>query len=268
MTTGIFELLQEWPTWAIVGVLFLLMLAADELGFRLGRRNGTSETEVSRTVSNVFKGSVFGLVALLMGFSFSATTSRYDLRQRIVLDQANAIGTCYLRAGLLDETSRKRIRSILRRYVGVRVEQYRAGRDEATIARDQVEIERLLAELWTAVEDASRREPDKVHKSSIVPATNDVIDLSSTRTWAIRNHLPIPVVLVLAVSVLVTSLLLGHSSGQAGRRHLVLWLSANATFALVLYVVLDFDRPRRGLIRVDQTPLVELNDSLRDTPDP
>lgn len=265
MTTGIIAVLRDWPTWTIVAVMFGLMLAANEIGFRVGRRHHRSETELSRTVSNAFKGSIFGLVALLLGFSFSATTSRYDLRQRIVLNQSNAVGTCYLRAGLLDESSCKRIRGILRRYVEVRVEQYHAGRDEAAIARDQAEIEQLLAELWTAVEDANRREPEKVHKSSIVPAVNEVIDLSSTRMWANRNHLPEPVLLLLMVSVLVATLLLGHSSGQTERRHLNLWM-ANAIFALVLFVVLDFDRPRRGLIRVDQTPLVELDASFRGTP--
>jgi len=101
-----------------------------------------------------------------------------------------------------------------------------------------------------------------------VPAANEVIDLSSTRAWAGRNHLPAPVLVLLMVSVLVTGLLLGHSSGQAGKRHSPLWLVTNLIFALVLYVVLDFDRPRRGLIQVDPTPLVELEASLREEPAP
>ena len=105
-----------------------------------------------------------------------------------------------------------------------------------------------------------------VRNSLIVPAANEVIDLSSTRTWANRNHLPEPVLLLLMVSVLVACLLLGHSSGQAEWRHLSLWLAANTIFALVLYVVLDFDRPRRGLIRVDQTPMIELDASIGGAP--
>jgi hypothetical protein len=64
--------------------------------------------------------------------------------------------------------------------------------------------------------------------------------------------------------VLVSGLLLGHSSGQAGRRHAGLWVASNLILALVLFVVLDFDRPRRGLIRVDQRPLIELNAAIGD----
>ena len=91
---------------------------------------------------------------------------------------------------------------------------------------------------------------------------NEVIDLSSTRTWANRNHLPDPVLALLLVSVVISSLLLGHSSGQAARRHPGLWLASNVVLALVLYVVLDFDRPRRGMILIDQMPLIELQASL------
>ncbi len=262
MTFGLIHALRDWPTWPIVTGLLGLMFAANELGFRTGRRRQGDETELSRTVANTFKGSIFGLVALLLGFSFSATTSRYDLRQRIVLDQANAIGTCHQRAGLLDDTSRERIRAILRRYLEFRLVQYRADRDEAALARAQAQIDQHLAELWKAVEEANRRGPDTVRNSLIVPAANEVIDLSSTRTWANRNHLPEPVLFLLMASVLVACLLLGHSSGQAERRHRSLWLAANVIFALVLYVVLDFDRPRRGLIRVDPTPLIELGASI------
>lgn len=266
MSFGLHAALQDWPTWLIVIVLMALLVAANELGLRLARRHPHGESELSRKVSSAFKASIFGLVALLLGFSFSATTSRYDLRQRIVLDQANAIGTCHLRAGLLDDASRDRIQGLLRRCVAVRVEQHRNGRDPASFVREQNEIDRLLKELWTAVEDASRRDPDRTFKSQIVTAANEVIDLSSTRTWANRNHIPEPVLAVLVLSALLASLLMGHSSGQTERRHLTLWFASNAIFALVFYVVLDFDRPRRGLIQVDQTPLIELNSSLGGRP--
>ncbi len=254
--------MYDWPTWYIAAGLLALMSLANEIGFLIARRSCRSESEPSRTASNSLKASIFGLVALLLGFSFSATTARYDLRQRLVLDQANAIGTCFLRAGLLDELPRVSIRKILRQYVDRRLEQYRLANQVAEIQRTQTEINRLLDDLWTSVEEAHRQTPEAVRNSLIVPAANEVIDLSSTRAWANRNHLPGPVLVLLLASVIISSLLLGHSSGQSNRRHVGLWLATNAVFALVLFVVLDFDRPRRGLIRVDQTPLLELRDSM------
>jgi hypothetical protein len=260
------EIVFEWPTWCLVTLIFAAMLVANEWGFRLGRHRNQLETEVSRSVSNALKGSILGLVALLLGFSFSATTNRHDLRQRLVLDQANAIGTCHLRAGLLEEPDRQQIQRILKDYVDIRLEHIRLTEDLAAENRNQSEIDRLLRELWEAVEGANRKSPEIVRNSLIVSAANDVIDFSSARTWANRNHLPNPVLALLLISVVVSSLLIGHSSGQSNRRHFVLWLATNLVVVLVLFVVLDFDRPRRGLIRVDQTPLRELQESFSSLP--
>lgn len=161
---------------------------------------------------------------------------------------------------MLSALSREPIRSNLRAFLVARLALSDAGAEDST--RYQKEIDRCLADLWLAVEDAYRREPENVRNCLIVPAANEVIDLSSTRAWANRNHLPAPVLVLLVVSVLVSCMLFGHSSGQAGRRHVGLWLASNAIFALVVYIVLDFDMPRRGLIQVDVTALVELKAGL------
>ena len=262
MPDGIAMVLYDLPTWLIVAALLALTLAANEVGYRMGLRRQRTESELSRTVSNALKGSTFALVALLLAFSFSATSSRYELRQRLVLDQANAVGTCYLRAGLLAEPGRTQIRSVLVEYLDVRLEHYQAGYHTEAGKQLRTRIDGLMARLWEQIETANRADPQGVRTSLIVPAANEVIDLSSTRAWANQNHLPDPVLAMLLGSLVISSLLLGHSSGQAATRHVGLWLASNLVLGLVLYVVLDFDRPRRGLIVVDQTPLVELRATL------
>jgi hypothetical protein len=188
MQAEILTMLYDWPTWLIVLGLLAAMLASNEIGFRGARWEHKRENDLSRTVSNALKASIFGFVALLLAFCFSATNARYDVRQRLVLDQANAIGTCYLRAGLLDDASKTRIQGLLRKYVDLRLEQYQAADDREVFDRRQAEIGTLLSDLWTAVEEANREAPDEVRNSLIVPAANEVIDLSSTRSWANRNH--------------------------------------------------------------------------------
>lgn len=256
-------MLYDSPTWEIVLVLGALMGAANEVGFRFGRLRRDYDSESFRSVGGLLKGSLFGLTALLLGFSFSATTARYDLRQRTVLDQANAIGTCYLRAGLLDPESRDPVRSALQQHVEQRLSLSAAGSDARAQTAAEREIEHTLRALWTGVEAANQRDPQRTRFSFIVPAANEVIDLSATRAWANRNHLPSPVLVLLLTCVVVSSAMCGHSSGQTGQRHAGVWLATNVVFALVLFVVLDFDRPRRGLIRVDQTALAELQASLQ-----
>jgi len=255
-------MLYDLPTWVIVLGLLTVALVANEIGFRYGRWHQGRESDLSKTVSNTLKGSIFALVALLLAFSFSATSNRYDMRERLVLDQANAIGTVYLRAGLLGEPARGNIRSTLRHYIDVRLQHFHAGYKTELSAQLQLEIDGLMSTLWAEVERENATNTEAVRTSLIVPAANEVIDLSSTRAWANRNHLPDPVLALLLVSVVISSLLLGHSSGQAARRHPGLWLASNVVLALVLYVVLDFDRPRRGMILIDQQPLIELQASM------
>ncbi|WP_020476012.1 bestrophin-like domain [Zavarzinella formosa] len=257
------DLIRNEPTWLLISIMLAAMTISNVIGYVVGKRHRFGESEPSRNVSNMLKGSVFGLVALLMGFSFSMTVSRHDNRRKVVLSEANAIGTCYLRAGLLPPSDRDRIRETLRRYVSVRLEFYEKGIDPAENRQATQEMGRLLDELWERVEAAVKANQQTALTSQIVPATNEMIDLDGTRAWADDSHLPMPILGLLVACVIVSCLLMGHSSGQAGKCHAGLWLSLNVLMALVLFVILDFDRPRRGLVRVNHEPLIKLQASIQ-----
>ncbi|MEZ6049587.1 MAG: hypothetical protein R3C11_29205 [Planctomycetaceae bacterium] len=256
------DIFSTWPTWSFIGILLLMMFLANETGFRTGRRPDQQESDSSRTVSNSFKASIFGLVAFLLAFSFSITAARHTLRRDVVLDEANAIGTCWLRAGLLNEPYTTDIRATLRRYVNLRLQYFEvaANPQKSTDTVKQMGIE--LDQLWNEVEEAVRADSSIARTSLIISSANDVIDLHSKRARAAASHLEPIILMLLFVSVLVSSLLFGHSSGQTNRRHTGLWLAVNVLFSLVLYAVLDFDRPRQGLVQVDHTPLIELQASI------
>lgn len=258
--------LTDAPTGALTLGLATLMFAGNELGFRLGLSQRRDETESSRAVSNALKGSIVGLVAFLLGFTFSMTTSRHDLRRKVVLDEANSIGTCHLRAGLVAEPEKTIIRKALREYVDARLEYFDKGLDPAEVRRAGKHMDRSLRVVWTAVEEVSRKQPEMLRTSQLVPATNDVIDQGGVRSWAVGNHIPAPVMALLMLCVVVSCTLLGHSSGQSGRRHAGLWSAFNILLAMLFFLVLDFDRPRRGLIQVDHTPLLDLKESLDQGP--
>jgi hypothetical protein len=257
------DAINHYPTIVLVLGLLALVFGANEIGYRVARKWHGSEPEKSQTTGNALKVSIIGLVALLLGFSYSMTTSRFESRQQLVLNEANAAGTCYLRAGLLPEPERSRIRNILRRYVDVRLEYFEKALDPEELERTTKEMDALLAELWSTVEEAVRKDGQTAHFSQIVPAANEVIDLSATRAHASRNYLPPAVLLLLAVCMVISAALMGHTSGQVGHRHLGLWIALNVLTMLVLFVVLDFDRPRRGLVQVDHRPLIEFRDSIR-----
>lgn len=256
--------LLELPNWTIVIGLLGLAFASNELGFRVGRLH-RGESEPSQKVSSAIKGAIYGLVALLLGFSFSITLSRHELRKQVVLDEANALGTCYLRAGILGPDAAAGIQQVLREFLVVRLACVAPGFPRSKTREAALEMDRLMNRLWQVVESEARQQPQRALASQIVPAANEVIDLDTTRAWAADNHLPGSVFFLLAACLMISCLLIGHSSGQADHRHVGLWLALNSLLLMVLFVVLDFDRPLRGLIRVDHAPLLELQASFEPT---
>jgi hypothetical protein len=252
--------IYDLPIWIPVLVILLLSLGAGELGFRYGRAQQVSETE--RDIVNTLRTSTLGLVALLLGFSFAMTSSRFNERSRLVNDEANALGTAYLRAGLVAEPARDEIRDALRRYTDLRIESFDKGLDQQEFARLVDSMHASLAELWAGVTHAASGNPQTTLASAIVPAANDVIDFSATREWVRTFHMPPSVVWLLAMSIILCGAMTGHALGQSGHRHVLLSLGLNLLILVVAFVVLDFDRPRRGLIRVDQTPLIRARASM------
>lgn len=253
------NLVFDWSAWVMACGMLALMFAANEVGFRLG---GPDDPEDETPDGSAFKGSVLGLVALLLGFSFSMTVQRYDQRRAIVNDEANALGTLHLRAGLIPDPQRQALRAALRIYVAARLERFERWYDAGVAERTRAEMSRQLDAVWAAVESAANAAPDATRNALLVPAANAVIDLDGTRRWATTNSIPWPVLLLLGAATLISSLLIGHSCGAGGRRQIGLWAALNVLMALVLFVILDFDHPRRGFVQVDHRPLLELQASF------
>ncbi len=256
------NVIYNWPIWIVVVAILVLWFVASEIGFRLGSSRKADQAERRLAVATALKASVLGMVALLLGFSFSITSNRFSDRSRIVLEEANSIGTCYLRAGLLGESAKNRIRESLRRYTDARLEHFDKGLNPADYDRTLKLMREALNELWLAVSDSVKAEPDLVRTSQIVPAANAVIDLSATTEWATRNKLPGSVVVLLGICIVISGALIGHSSGETGKRNMGLWTALNILVVLIVFVILDFDRSRRGLIQIDHTPLVEARKSM------
>ena len=138
-------------------------------------------------------------------------------------------------------------------------------------APDELDATRkaLVSELdvvWSAVQRAHEKSPQSVLVSQIVPSANEVIDLNTTRYWAANSHMPAAVLVMLAACAVVACMLIGHSSGQTERRHAGLWFALITLFGLTLYVILDFDRPTLGVVRVDHTPLEQVQKSFEANP--
>ena len=244
----------------------LAMLAVSELGRRFGIARIARDPEGLAKGIGAAEGAVFALLGLLLAFTFSGAASRFEDRRHLVTAEANAIGTAYLRVDLLSPAVQPAMRDLFRRYLDGRLETYRNVQDLAATKASLAEDVALQGEIWKlAVEDATKPGTATPVATLVLPALNEMIDITSTRVMAAYNHPPAIVFMMLAALSLVGALLVGYGSSVNRQRT---WLH-NLVFAsiltLTIYVIVDFEFPRVGLIRVDDADqmLINLRASMR-----
>jgi hypothetical protein len=250
--------LYSIPSWQLAIALFITLLAAIFVGFLLGKDAARRGEQEFGAADSAVKGAVAGLAALLLAFSFSFAAGRYDQRSTLTVREANSIRNMWLRADLLEEPMRGRMQQLLRDYLEARLKYLGAGFDQAQIKTSAATSQQLQQQIWQLISEQSRINPQPGNVSTVVPAVSEMLDAGVAIDAAYSNTVP-PVVLVLLFGAIIfTGLLVGHSFGRAGRRHVFTAAVFALLVTLVVSVVLDLDRPRRGVIREKLGPLEDL----------
>lgn len=258
------ELLYELPGGLIVAVLAVAMAGALEVGTRLGLRAYPTAGSAFRTHVGGTAASLLGILALLLGFAFSLAMQRFEARSTMVVGEANALGTAYLRAELLPAAHRAEARGLLREYVGVRVEAGTAAPDDgARQDRLAAETARLQAALWERARQAAQEVPNPVTTGLFVQAVNEAIDAYGKRDAEAKRHVPEPVLMLLFATFLLTGAVVGYSAGVAGHRTSLAAGFMALLIVATVFVVLDLDRPLRGFIQVSQQPMLDLGAAVK-----
>lgn len=244
----------------IAAVVAALFLVAAELGFQWGRRGayGGHDQPLGTTLA-----AAFGVVGLLLAFSFSLSVSRFDLRRADLVDEANAIGTTILRTQLLDTATGVAMRAKLADYVETRIAFARAGANASDRARANEQSAGLQRAMWQLAMQTARRDPHSTMTPLFVQSLNETIDSGARHDAALAAIIPVPIVIVLLFIVLASGVLLGIDFGRKGSRSPVVQVVFAVMLGLVIGVILDMDRPQHGLIRIDISPLEQLRDLLR-----
>jgi hypothetical protein len=202
--------------------------------------------------------AVLGLLALLLGFTFALAVDRFETRRVLVLEEANAIGTTYLYAQLLDEPHRSRMSALLRDYTGNRIALAAAAPRKK--ARLFAQNDRLLVDLWSATAAVFDDVKATAFSASLLQSVSHVIDLDTARKSAREARVPTVALMVLMIYVVVTAGMLGYvrvaSQGLAAVALLF------GLMAMSLMLILDIDRPVGGGITESQEPMVTLRDTL------
>ena len=231
--------------------LFGGVLAFLELGRRIGRRRIASGATEGGGFGAV-ESAIFGLMGLLIAFTFSGAAGRFDSRRDLVTQEANAIGTAWLRIDLVPADAQAKLRDLFRRYVDSRLETYRkAGQIELAMA-EFARSGTLQQEMWTLAV-AGCRDPGAAPGACVLVlnAMNEMIDITTTRLMATRLHPPPVIYAMLVILTLASALLAGHAMASHPRWSWMHGLALATVMSATVYIIIDLEYPRLGFIRVD-----------------
>jgi hypothetical protein len=245
-------------------LIFGIVLGATALGHFLGRRVRHLSEDLKEPFG-VLQGALLGVVGLILAFGLSLAVSRYENRRASVVEEANTIGTTFLRAQTLPEPARTRSLDLLLRYTqtAVQVADAVPGSDEEAASADREE--ELQRRLWALGGQALDGEPVASAPRLYIETLNEMIDAQGVRLAALNNQVPIA---VFVLEVLGAALALGLLAAYLAilGRGVVAVALASVLVAFLLLVIADLDRPTRGMIRVPDTALRNQLESMQEPP--
>lgn len=249
--------LESEPLWVVGVVLMTALMLAHEFGLRLARRARLAK-EADDEERGYVISSALALLGLLTAFTFSAAQDRWRVRQDLVVAEANAIGTTYLRFQLLDAPYRETLSRDMLLYTEARV----AADHRQAGAADARRTDALQAQIWRDLTPAVRTNRVPTLNPSILQTVNETFDLAASRRAADEVRVPISVVRVLAVSALVSAAIVGFTSGGR-RRQFGIFVGAMLLLTLAYCVILDLDRPISGTIQINHAPMQRALEAIR-----
>jgi hypothetical protein len=255
---------------ALGGGLFLAVLAFVALGRWIGKRR-LAASEGAPAEFGAVEGAIFGLLGLLMAFTFSGAVSRFDDRKHLITQEANAIGTAWLRIDVAAADTQPRLRALFRQYLDSRLATYREAGDPDAAHTEFKRSTVLQGEIWTlAVAACSDPSAPPGACVLLLPSLNEMIDITTTRLMATRMHPPFAVFAMLVGLALAGALLAGHAMARGKAYSWMHAVGFAAAISITIYVIVDIEYPRLGHIRVDAADevLKDLRKSMGETPAP
>lgn len=228
-------------------LIFALLFVAMEAAYRIGLRC-TEQGEGVRTTTGIVTGGMLALFAFLLSIMFSMASDRYEQRRQSVLEEANALGTAWLRADLLGPETALRLRALMRDYTGLRIEAISGTADWPRTGA-------LQDAMWREAAGAAMRTPGPLAAQTIA-ALNQVIDMATTSRRNFRHGVPAHVLRLVVAIAILSAAAMGFQFGLHRHRQIGVILLLLFTWSVGLVLVVDIDSSRSGSVRVDPAPLV------------
>jgi hypothetical protein len=245
--------------WELGAILLIVLAGTLDLGRRIAAGMQIEQAPQRKEQLGTIRDGLFVLLSLLLGFSLTLAAARFVERRSLLLKEANAIGTTYLRAGTLPQPYRDHSMQLLREYVDLRLQLDNVGVDVARYNQALRQSKHVQSELWLDAAEVARNDRSAV-TSVYLNSLNETIDLDEERVTAFENRVPAPVwMLLISVSMIAV---FTRGTTLTSRFWLTLIL-VPITIAIVVALIADLDAPSRGLLRLDQRALLRLQAELR-----
>jgi hypothetical protein len=251
--------LDRLPLWALFLATLALVLFSVETGYRPGRRRQRQTPTEKESSVGAMVGATLGLLAFILAFTFGLAANRFEARRQVIVDEANAIGTTFLRAALLTEPERTEARRLLRQYTEVRIKGVRPDLLEQAVS----ESTGLHARLCAQAVAAGAKDARSVPTGLFIQSLSVLIDTHSKRILiGVRNRIPAALWGALFFIALLSMAQLGYHEGLTSPRRSPAALALVLTFSAVMILIADLDRRSEGLLRVSQQSMLDLRESL------
>ena len=251
---------DAFPLWALYLLTAAIVLLSIEVGWRLGNYRRQRAEEENKAPVGAAVGATLGLLAFLLAFTFGMAASRFDSRKQNVLQEANAIGTTYLRVDFLSEQSRDEAHSLLLEYTALRA----GGAASIMSPEGMAKSAELQDRLW-AIAAGEGIKSDSITTGLFIQSLNEMIDLDAVRVTGHRNRIPDSIWLMLGVVTIFSMTAIGYEFGLSGARSWAITVLLTIVFTMVFVLIADLDRPQAGLVQVSQQPLIDLLNKIGPT---
>jgi hypothetical protein len=253
--------------WAafLIGGLFIGMLILLESGRRIGLFRFKNDPEGSQKGVSAVEGAVFGLLGLFIAFTFAGAVERWDTRRILITEEANAIGTAFLRVDLLPANVQPEMKDLFRKYLDIRIETYKNVENIAKVKSDLDSAAAVQNKIWSLAITSSGSPGAATDAAKLLlPALNAMIDITTTRVVATQTHPPAIIFYLLYLMSLLSALLAGYGMSASKTRNFLHMVVFAAIVSITVYTILDIEYPRKGIIRINAVDkvLIDLRESM------
>jgi hypothetical protein len=242
----IHSFLNDLSALTIVIILFFSMLISIWIGYKTGLNKTELETKNSEISS-----SLLGLLALILGFTFAMAGSRYENRKNNLIDEANCIGTAILRADIYPDSLKNEFKKDFDSYLDSRRDYYTLERDEASLYASLKKSAVASDKLWSRAAFYAKDKDYFIQSNMMLPALNAMFDSASKSNMVLISKVPETIVYLTLIFSIIISFFIGYNSGLEKKLTKKFILGFCFLICVVIFITLDLDRPRRGLIKLD-----------------